>query len=116
MLEVVVQLAGPQSGLAAGFGFMLPMMLLCIGFAILLGPATSMALSAFGERAGTAAAMLGCIQMSGASVLAGLVQMTDLTAPYAVAFLMGGLSLLLLVMMSLKSLSHWHMEQVQPEH
>ncbi|GIU51079.1 MULTISPECIES: multidrug effflux MFS transporter [Shewanella] len=115
-LEVVVQLVGPQSGFAAGLGFMLPMMLLCIGFAILLGPATSMALSAFGERAGTAAAMLGCIQMSGASVLAGLIQMTDITAPYAVAILMGGLSLLLLVMMSLKSLSHLHMEQVHPEH
>ncbi|OBT05367.1 Bcr/CflA family drug resistance efflux transporter [Shewanella sp. UCD-FRSSP16_17] len=116
VIEVVMQLAGPETGLAAGFAFMLPMMLLCIGFAVLLGPATSMALSAFGERAGTAAAMLGCIQMSGASVLAGLIQMTDITAPYAVAFLMGGLSLVLLLIMSIKSLSHLHMEQVQPEH
>ncbi|WP_144211521.1 multidrug effflux MFS transporter [Shewanella donghaensis] len=112
VLEVVMQLVGPDSGLAAGFAFMLPMMLLCIGFAVLLGPATSMALSAFGERAGTAAAMLGCIQMSGASLLTALVQMTSLTAPYAVAILMGGLSLVLLIMMSFKSLNHLHVEQV----
>ncbi|WP_076538156.1 multidrug effflux MFS transporter [Shewanella sp. UCD-KL21] len=114
ILEVVMQLVGPETGLAAGFSFMLPMMLLCIGFAILLGPATSMALSAFGERAGTAAAMLGCIQMSGASVLAALIQMTDITAPYAVAILMGGLSLVLLIIMSSKRLNHLHVEQVHP--
>ena len=81
-LEVVMQLVGPQTGLAAGFAFMLPMMLLCVGFAILLGPATSMALSGFGERAGTATAMLGCIQMSGASILTALIQLTDIPAPH----------------------------------
>ena len=96
----------------AAFAFMLPMMLLCVGFALLLGPATTMALSAFGERAGTAAAMLGCIQMSGAALLAGLIQQTELTAPYAVVFLMGGLSLTLLLMMFMPRFNHWHQEQV----
>ena len=113
---VVAQLFGPSAGMAAAFAFMLPMMLLCVGFAFLLGPATSMALSAFGERAGTAAAMLGFIQMSGASILAGLVQQTDLTAPYAVALVMGVSSIGLLVMMALSRFDHWHQEQLTTEH
>lgn len=113
---VVAQLFGPSTGMAAAFVFMLPMMLLCVGFAFLLGPATSMALSAFGERAGTAAAMLGFIQMSGASILAGLVQQTDLTAPYAVALVMGVSSIGLLVMMALSRFDHWHQEQLTIEH
>lgn len=109
--QVVVQLVGPQSGLMAAYSYMLPMMLLCIGFALLLGPATSMALSAFGERAGTATAMLGFIQMSGASLLTALVQQTGLSAPYAVALLMGTGALALLAMMAMPKLNHWHQEQ-----
>ncbi|MCG9697883.1 multidrug effflux MFS transporter [Shewanella sp. Isolate11] len=111
LLQVLVQWLGPQNGLAAAFSFMLPMMLLCIGFALLLGPATSMALSAFGERAGTATAMLGFIQMSGASLIAALVQQTDLLAPDAVALVMGGLATLLLLIMMLSRFDHWHQEQ-----
>ncbi|WP_019615786.1 multidrug effflux MFS transporter [Psychromonas ossibalaenae] len=110
-LQFIAQQWGPDAGLAAAFSFMLPMMLLCIGFALLLGPATSMALSAFGERAGTASAMLGCIQMSGAALLAGLIQQTGLSAPYAVIVLMGGLSLGLLLMMLMPRFNHWHQEQ-----
>ncbi|MCL1148265.1 multidrug effflux MFS transporter [Shewanella marinintestina] len=109
--QVIVQTVGPQTGMMAAFSFMLPMMLLCIGFALLLGPATSMALSAFGERAGTATAMLGFIQMSGASLLTALIQQTSLPAPYAVAFLMGGLAIALLAMMAMPKLDHWHQEQ-----
>jgi DHA1 family bicyclomycin/chloramphenicol resistance-like MFS transporter len=90
---------------------MLPMMLLCVGFAILLGPATSMALSGFGERAGTATAMLGCIQMSGASILTALIQLTDISAPFAIALLMGGMSSLLLAVMGMQRFNHWHQEQ-----
>ena len=111
LLQVLVQAVGPQTGLPAAFSFMLPMMLLCVGFALLLGPATSMALAAFGERAGTATAMLGFIQMSGASLLAGLVQQTSLTAPYAVALVMGGLAIALLTMMAMSRFDHWHQEQ-----
>ncbi len=112
----IIQLVGPNSGVAAAFGFMLPMMLLCIGFALLLGPATSMALSAFGERAGTATAMLGFIQMSGASVVAGLVQQTSLTAPYAVAVVMAVLALGLLAMMAQRRFDHWHQDSCQGAH
>ncbi|WP_028864380.1 multidrug effflux MFS transporter [Psychromonas aquimarina] len=111
VLQFIGQQWGPNAGLAGAFTFMLPMMLLCIGFALLLGPATSMALSAFGERAGTASAMLGCIQMSGAALLAGLTQQTGLSAPYAVIVLMGSLSLSLLLMMLMPRLNHWHQEQ-----
>ncbi|GGI82163.1 Bcr/CflA family drug resistance efflux transporter [Shewanella gelidii] len=109
--QVLAQWFGPQSGMAAAFSFMLPMMLLCIGFALLLGPATTMALAGFGERAGTATAMLGFIQMSGASFLAGLVQLSDLTAPFAVTLVMVSLATLLLVMMCFRGLNHWHQEQ-----
>ncbi|MEI6897478.1 MAG: multidrug effflux MFS transporter [Psychromonas sp.] len=111
VLQVIVQLWGPTLGMLGAFAFMLPMMLLCIGFALLLGPATSMALSAFGDRAGTASAMLGCIQMSGAALLSGLIQQTELTAPYAVILLMGGLAAILLLMMLMPHFNHWHQEK-----
>ncbi|GGP43953.1 multidrug effflux MFS transporter [Shewanella saliphila] len=113
VVEVVLQLVGPEQGVAAGIAFMAPMMLLCVGFALLLGPATSMALSAFGERAGTATAMLGCMQMSGASILTALIQLTDIPAPYAIALVMGGLCSVLLAIMAMNRLSHLHQEQLQ---
>jgi len=111
IMQVMLQQWGPATGLPAALSFMLPMMLLCIGFALLLGPATSMALAAFGERAGTATAILGFIQMSGASLLTGLVQQTDLTAPYAVALVMGSLAIILLTMMAMPRFDNWHQEQ-----
>lgn len=111
IIQLVVQQWGPLTGLLAAYAFMLPMMLLCIGFAFLLGPATTMALSAFGDRAGTASAMLGCIQMSGASLLAALIQQTSLTAPYAVALLMGGLMIIFLIMIITPKLNVLHLER-----
>ncbi|ABV34867.1 drug resistance transporter, Bcr/CflA subfamily [Shewanella sediminis HAW-EB3] len=111
IMQVLLQQWGPATGLPAALSFMLPMMLLCIGFALLLGPATSMALAAFGERAGTATAILGFIQMSGASLLTGLVQQTDLPAPYAVALVMGTLAITLLTMMAMPRFDNWHQEQ-----
>ncbi|MGL5410436.1 MAG: MFS transporter, partial [Shewanella sp.] len=116
VVTVAVQSVGPTAGMAAAFAFMLPMIMLCIGFALLLGPATSMALSAFGERAGTATAMLGFIQMSGASLLTGLVQQTDLPAPYAIALVMGSAAVGLLLMMAMSRFDHWHQEQCVAEH
>lgn len=112
LLQLLVQVADISSPLLAGIGFMLPMALLCIGFALLLGPATSMALSGFGERAGTAAAMLGCIQMSGASLLAGVIQQTSLTAPYAAMVVMAAGATALLMVMSMKRMNAWHIERV----
>ncbi|MBB1268537.1 multidrug effflux MFS transporter [Shewanella sp. SR44-3] len=116
VIEASLQLMFTLEGIAGALAFMLPMMLLCIGFALLLGPATTMALAGFGERAGTATAMLGFIQMSGAALLTGLIQLTSIPAPYAVALIMGGLSTILLLMMATKGLSHWHQERLHPEH
>jgi len=116
VLSAVTQLIFQQfpvtNALLGGLYFMLPMLLLCIGFALLLGPATSMALSAFGERAGTASALLGSIQMTGAALLTGLLQQTGLTAPYASAAMIGAGSVILLVTMFLPQYKHWHQEQL----
>ncbi|MGY3870796.1 multidrug effflux MFS transporter [Aeromonas crassostreae] len=49
-----------------------PVFLSSIGFAMVLGAAAGMALAPFGHCAGTAAALLGLLQMSGAGALVGL--------------------------------------------
>ena len=90
------------------YAFMLPMILLCVGFALLLGPATSMALADFGNRAGTATALLGFIQMSGAALISGLIQQTTLSAPDAIALVCFIAPLGLLFIMQQQKLSHWH--------
>ncbi len=59
-------------------GFMLPIFMTSIGFAGIMGAAAGKALSPFGEKAGTAAALLGVIQMSGAGLLVGVVQKLSL--------------------------------------
>ena len=110
-LQLVLQELPFTNPLIGGLYYMSPMLFLCIGFALLLGPATSMALSAFGERAGTASALLGCIQMTGAAMLTGLLQQTSLTGPYAGVLMIGGSGLLLLVIMVLPKYKHWHKER-----
>jgi MFS transporter, DHA1 family, multidrug resistance protein len=110
-IQIMIQQIPAVTPLLAGIYFMLPMLLLCIGFALLLGPATSMALSAFGERAGTASALLGCIQMSGAALLTGLLQQSGLSAPYASALMIGAGSAIVLLTMLLPQFKHWHEEQ-----
>lgn len=110
--QLILQQISVENALVNALLFMSPMLFLCVGFALLLGPATSMALSVFGERAGTASAMLGCIQMSGAALLTGVLQQTPLTAPYANVVMIGCGSGLLLLVMSLRHYNHWHQEQV----
>ncbi|QDF65771.1 multidrug effflux MFS transporter [Shewanella sp. SNU WT4] len=110
LLLLVLHQLIPAQGMAGALSYMLPMMLLCSGFALLLGPATSMALAPFGERAGTATAMLGFIQMSGASIVAGIIQQTSLEAPVAVATVMGGLSAAFIGIMLMNRFGHWHRE------
>lgn len=102
----------PHQGILGAISFMLPMMLLCSGFALLLGPATSMALAGFGERAGTASAMLGCIQMSGAAIIAFMIQTSKFNAPIAVAIVMGSLSFTFLMVMMLNRFARWHHEPI----
>ena len=112
LLQVLVQQLLVNDALLAGLYFMLPMLMLCIGFALILGPATSLALDAFAERAGTASAMLGCIQMAGAAVLVGILQQTGFSAPYATALMIGGGATLLLAAMYLPHSKHWHQQLV----
>ncbi|MCL1038946.1 multidrug effflux MFS transporter [Shewanella submarina] len=112
LAELVLYRLGVVAGMAGAMAYMLPMILLCIGFALLLGPATSMALAPFGDRAGTAAAMLGFFQMSGAALLTALLQQTGLPAPVAVGGMMTLLSALLLTVMRLERFARWHREPV----
>ena len=62
----------------SAWAFMVPVICSSIGFAFVLGAGAGKALSPFGDRAGTAAALLGVIQMSGAGLLIALIQRTSL--------------------------------------
>lgn len=110
LIELGLYHFGATTGMAAALNYMLPMILLCIGFALLLGPATSMALAPFGDRAGTAAAMLGFFQMSGAALLTALLQQTGLPAPVAVGGMMSLLCAILLLVMKQERFAAWHRE------
>lgn len=65
MLTLTMHIAHPLA-------MMGPVFLSSIGFAMILGAAAGMALAPFGHCAGTAAALLGLCQMSGAGALVGL--------------------------------------------
>lgn len=69
-------------------GFMIPVMLSSVGAALLMGTCAGQALSPFGNSAGTASALLGFIQLSGAAILTGLIQLLPLTEPEQLAFLL----------------------------
>ncbi|KLV07342.1 MFS transporter [Photobacterium aquae] len=70
-----------MSHLHQAWAFMLPIFASSFGFAFVLGSAAGKALAPFGDRAGTAAALLGLFQMSGAGALVSLTQRLDLTPP-----------------------------------
>ncbi|WP_440055221.1 multidrug effflux MFS transporter [Pseudoalteromonas sp. T1lg65] len=65
--------------------FMLPMYLASTGFAFTLGAAAGKALSGFAKQAGTASALIGVMQMSGAGLLAGSTLTLNLIAPSQLA-------------------------------
>ncbi|WP_163935393.1 multidrug effflux MFS transporter [Paraferrimonas sp. SM1919] len=109
----ILQLISVKLWPASGLAFMLPMLLLCCGFALLLGPATAMALAPFAERAGTASAMLGCIQMSLAAVMVAVIQQTSLAPEQAVAFACIAPSLVFLGLMASKKLNVWHKDTTE---
>ncbi|MEP0177569.1 MAG: multidrug effflux MFS transporter [Paraglaciecola sp.] len=69
-------------------GFMLPIMLSSVGFSLMMGACAGQALAPFGDKAGTASALLGFAQMSGASVIVGLLQLTGLDAAQQLIVLM----------------------------
>lgn len=61
--------------------FMLPVMLSSIGISLVMGCCAGQALSPFGDNAGTASALLGFLQMSGAAVLVALLQLLPMSIP-----------------------------------
>ncbi|WP_116475182.1 multidrug effflux MFS transporter [Zobellella maritima] len=57
-------------GVAPGlWAFMIPVGLCSVGFSLILGSAAASAMAPFGDRAGRAAALLGCLQMTGAAAI-----------------------------------------------
>ncbi|MGF1751802.1 multidrug effflux MFS transporter [Vibrio cionasavignyae] len=108
---LVLLIAGTMMALAASFNtplsFMLPVILGSIGFAFILGAAAGKALAPFGDKAGTAAALLGLFQMSGSGLLVGTMQRTGLEPQYMIAFLMW-LALPALFILRSRSGQAWH--------
>lgn len=72
----------------AAWVFMLPVVVLTVGFSLALGSGLSLALEPFAERAGTAAAVYGLFQMSGSAVVA-TVLLDSGMAPQAAMALIG---------------------------
>ncbi len=68
------------------WSFMLPIFVSSFGFAWILGASAGKALEPFGQRAGTAAALLGLFQMCGAGFLVSLTQRLDFTEPLLLVF------------------------------
>ncbi len=73
------------SHIKTALAFMLPILLSALGFALTMGSAAGKALSGFAKQAGTASALIGVMQMSGASILVVLTQFSGLQAPQLIA-------------------------------
>ncbi|WP_100754118.1 multidrug effflux MFS transporter [Vibrio salilacus] len=73
---------------ATALAFMLPIFFSSIGFAWVLGAAAGKALAPFGDKAGTAAALLGLFQMSGSGLVVGTVQRLGMEPQIVIATLM----------------------------
>ncbi|HGS5089463.1 TPA: MFS transporter [Vibrio parahaemolyticus] len=63
-----------MNGRNTALSFMAPIFISSIGFTMILGGAAGKALAPFGDKAGTAAALLGLFQMSGSGLLVGAIQ------------------------------------------
>ncbi|WP_371372861.1 multidrug effflux MFS transporter [Thalassotalea aquiviva] len=68
--------------------YMLPVYCASVGFCILFGLSGGAALKPFGDNAGTASALMGLFQMTGASVLVGLLQLLPISGSEILAILM----------------------------
>ncbi|MDF2155811.1 multidrug effflux MFS transporter [Vibrio sp. CAU 1672] len=101
---IVMLLLSPQP---TAWAFMLPIFMSSIGFAWILGAAAGKALEPFGDKAGTAAALLGLFQMSGAGLLVGTLQRLALGPQMLIAIHMWLLLPALLVLFSRVGRS-WH--------
>jgi DHA1 family bicyclomycin/chloramphenicol resistance-like MFS transporter len=68
--------------------YMVPVMMSSLGFSLLMGTCSGQALAPFGEKAGTASALLGFMQMAGAAVIVFLVQLLPINAAEQLGLLM----------------------------
>ncbi len=91
---------------------MVPVIMSSFGFAWVLGSAAGKALEPFGQRAGTAAALLGVFQMSGAGVLVSITQRAGLSEAHLLMFHMLLLAPGLLFLWSAKG-KRWHAAESQ---
>lgn len=89
-------------------GFMLPIFFSSVGFSVVLGAAAGKALAPFGEKAGTAAALLGLFQMSGAGLLVAGSQRIGLEPRLHLALLMLLILPGLILLLSRKG-RQWHL-------
>ncbi len=101
---------GLMWGLASqgtALAFMLPIFFSSIGFAWILGAAAGKALAPFGDKAGTAAALLGMFQMSGAGLVVGCVQRLNMEPHVMISMQMWLVTPALIVLLS-KFGKQWH--------
>ncbi|MDD1783516.1 multidrug effflux MFS transporter [Enterovibrio sp. ZSDZ35] len=98
------------SHIQAPWAFMVPVFISSFGFAWVLGSAAGKALEPFGQRAGTAAALLGLFQMSGSGVLVSLSQRVGFSEPELLAFHMFLMIPGLLLLWSAKG-KRWHVAE-----
>ncbi|NWO11295.1 multidrug effflux MFS transporter [Chromohalobacter salexigens] len=83
VLQALIVTALPLSSV----GFMGPIGVLSVGFSLALGATSSLALEPFRERAGTAAALLGALQLGGGALLATLLLAMPLAPQWALALI-----------------------------
>ena len=69
-------------------GYVAPVAVASVGFALILGAATSKALEPFPSQAGTASALLGCWQMMGAAIISALALETGWSGGLAVGLVL----------------------------
>ncbi|MGY2575561.1 multidrug effflux MFS transporter [Vibrio sp. C8] len=107
MLLVAGGLMVGMKSQGTALAFMLPIFFSSVGFAWILGSAAGKALAPFGDKAGTAAALLGLFQMSGAGLVVGTLQRLELEPQMMIALQMWIVAPALIILLS-KAGKEWH--------
>ncbi|TKB50758.1 multidrug effflux MFS transporter [Ferrimonas aestuarii] len=76
------------SGVMTPLAFMVPVFTASVGFCFVIATCSGSALAPFGDRAGTAAALLGLFQMTGSAIIVGVLAMTGLSTVMQLSILM----------------------------
>jgi len=88
----------------SAIALMFPMFIAAFGFALTLGSSAGRALSLYPKQAGTASALIGLMQMSGASLLVFITQYLNLVTPVLI-----GVHFLMLIPFAYLLLKHKHL-------